>query len=198
MIADGRVHRKPKATSAGSVNGAAHFSRRDCIAQVPSLHSTRCMRRRRQTEAVCSAATSSMKMGPNTNRRKSITSGDHSTVGTHGLDTAGSIWICTISICTIRTSPHRTCCDSSASRPARHAGVAQWRQRAADAGVSRGHKRIRFRQRNLFAYEKTPDADDGGQSGVYQPDSHVGHLLSPTSPITKLARRAAHRESASL
>jgi hypothetical protein len=27
MIADGRVHRKAKATSAGSVNGAAHLSR---------------------------------------------------------------------------------------------------------------------------------------------------------------------------
>jgi hypothetical protein len=166
MIADGRVHRKPKATSAGSVNGVASFSRRDCIAPVPSLHSTCCMRRRRQTEAVCSAATSSTNMRPNTNCRKSITSCDHSTVGTHGLDTAGSIWICTISICTICTRAHRTCCDSSASRPARHAGVAQWSQRAADAGVSRGHKRIRFRQRNLFAYEETPHADHGGQSGA--------------------------------
>jgi hypothetical protein len=145
------VHRKPKAASAALRQSGSTL--------LPSLHATCCMRRRRQTEAVCSAATSSMRMRPNTNRRQLITSGDHSTVDAHGLDTAGpicTIWICTVLICTISTSSHRTCCDSSPSRPARHAGVAQWGQGAPDAGVSRGHKRIGFRQRNLFAYEETP------------------------------------------
>jgi hypothetical protein len=153
------------------------------------------LRRRRHTEAVGSATTSSMKMRPTTTAiNQLITSGDHSTVGTHDLDTAGPI--CTIWISTVCASSHRTDCDGSASSPARHAGVA-WGQGAPDPGVSRCHKGIRVRQQT-FRLRRDILRQRWRPKRCAKTRFSCESSTFSTSTVAMLARTAPHRECASL